>query len=118
MSLQHPVPLSDVHSELSCLLFATQEGLKDLGVSVKIEYNQYTYLDVLVEVWGTRDMVKRVQAVVDRLNHGILWDGYDYRFRGVSHLTNANIEAFTSCEVRASVNLRDSKRTVKEMEAA
>ena len=50
MSLYRPVPLGDVHSELSCILFATQTALNDLGVTVEIDYNQYTYLGVRIDL--------------------------------------------------------------------
>jgi hypothetical protein len=109
MSLQNPIKLSEVHSELSCILFAVQEGLKDLDVTVEIDYNQHTYLGVKVDLWphpSAREMRKKIIAVVARLQHGILWGEYDYRFTGVSHPPlDSNLEAWERYEVRATLDL-------------
>lgn len=91
MSLQEPVPLSDVRSELSCLLFAAKEAFDDFNWSIdfQITYNSYTYLQLEARVYGTvEEKKKRVRLVVDRLAQGILWGEYDYRFMGSSYSTH------------------------------
>ena len=104
MGLYKPVPLGDVHSELSSLIHAAEEYLKDLDCAVKIEYDQVTYLNLVVEVWGAQPRSKRVQAVVDRLQHGILWGEYDYRFRMITRPLS-DPESYRPTEVRASLDL-------------
>jgi hypothetical protein len=108
VTLRNPVSLGDVHSELSCLLHAVQTGLKDLGVTVEINYNQNTYLDVVVDIWNVADPKKnrlKIEAVVARLQHGILHDEYDYRFRGICHPVLSQIQAYENLQVVASVDL-------------
>lgn len=69
------VSLMDVHSTLSHLSFAVVQTLKPLNVGVKVMWDQWTYLSVLVECYE-RDK----QMVIDRLSHGVLYGEYDYRF--------------------------------------
>lgn len=104
MSLSQPVSLGDVHSELSCLLHAATEEFKDLGGFCEITYNDNTYLNLEVEVWND----KAAQAVVARLNHGILWGGNDYRFRLVGR--PLGIDDGTRRKVTAIVDLSNSRR--------
>lgn len=108
MSLYFPIPLGDVHSELSSLLYAVQEGLKDFGVTVEIRYNQYTYLDVMIDIWATSDnerMRVKIEGIVARLQHGILWGEYDYRFQGVAHPTLEHLDGYDKFEIVARVDL-------------
>lgn len=108
MSLSNPVDLLDVHSELSCILHAATEELKDLNCTCNVSYNPHTYLNLEVECWG--DDPKRMQAVIDRLHHGILWGGYDYRFRGISHTPLNRLRPYEANYVTAIIDMSNSKR--------
>lgn len=88
MSLSHPVRLGDVHSELSCILYAARQEFSDVGgmLGFRLSYDESTYLDLTIEFWGTAAEKKRIaEILVLRLQRGIMVGGYDYRFRSVSH---------------------------------
>ena len=67
--------LMDCHSKLSELSFAVKLTLEPIPVGIVVEWQEGTYLAVKVEC---RERDK--QQVVDKLNHGALGGGYDYRF--------------------------------------
>jgi hypothetical protein len=110
MSLQHPIHLSEVHSELSCILYAVQTGLKDLGVTVHIDYNQYTYLGVRIELWprsSAEETRKQITAIVARLQHGILHDEYDYRFNAVAYPPlDSDLRGWDHYEISATLDMQ------------
>lgn len=74
--------LMDVHGELSRLVFAVRENLRPMLVDVTAEWQNGTYLAVVVECHG-----RNVQTVADRLAHGVLQGEFDYRFRCIARPT-------------------------------
>lgn len=109
MTLYCPVPLGEVHSELSCILFAVQTGLQDLGVTVEVNYNQFTYLGVTVDIWphpDVKEVKRKITAVVARLQRGIIHDEYDYRFRSVAYPPlDADLTSWEKYEVSAALDM-------------
>lgn len=95
--------LLDVHGALSALLFATQKEMEPYNVEVELRYRSRIYLEVLIDVPNH----KVRQIVVDRLNRGVLWGKYDYRFRLVTHSPNAPDGPQT---VSATVDLHHDQR--------
>jgi hypothetical protein len=91
MSLMEPVPLGDVHSELSCILYAARQELRDVGgmLGFDLRYSESTYLSLVIEFWGSASEKKRIcEILVLRLQRGLIFGEHDYRFRGISHSTN------------------------------
>jgi len=72
----------DLHSALSKLLFAVDQAMPH-GCNVEARYAQSTYLSVLVEC-----PARHKQVVIDRLQHGILWGPFNYRFSSLSYSTS------------------------------
>lgn len=85
--------LMDVHGALSNLVFAVRQNLEPLWTRVHAEWQNGTYLSVVVECRG-----KNVQEIADRLSHGVLQGDYDYRF-SVSYPTSVGPNDWV--EVRA-----------------
>lgn len=79
MTTRERPSLMDVHGALSYWVFAVQQNLEPLWVTVTAEWHSITYLNIVVECRG-----KDVQMVADRLRHGVLQGEFDYRFRSVS----------------------------------
>ena len=69
------VSLMEVHGALSHLVFAVGQTLQPLNVHISASWEPLVYLYVAIEC-----REKDRQMVVDRLAHGALSEGYDYRF--------------------------------------
>jgi hypothetical protein len=68
-----------VHRQLSAIHHAATMTFEDIYFAfVKLEWNNATYLTVAVECYQ-----KDAQKIADRMMHGLLSDGYDYRFMSV-----------------------------------
>ena len=91
MSLSDPVDLGDIHSELSCILFAVRTEFRDVGgmLDFKICYTEATLLQVVCSYWGSSIQKKRITDILKlRFARGIVHTDYDYRFDGVSYSTH------------------------------
>lgn len=95
--------MMDVHSELSSLLFAVKEELGHLGYP-RLTYSEGVYLQIHIE---TREKYR--DAVVAKLQHGILWGPFDYRFKCIGYPTMGRMEPDDATEVSAMVDLCGSK---------
>lgn len=104
------VSLMDVHGALSHLVFAVKQCLEPLPVDVEADYNNTTYLSLLVSCRG-----KDVQKIADRLNHGVLQGEYDYRFR-VAYSTGCDPNEWTW--VRAYPDLMHDHRRLTDCHSA
>lgn len=72
------IPLLSIHSALGSLLYAVKLELADLGAWVRLDYNEHTYLGIVVEV-----PIHNRQKAVDRLTRGAIQEDYDYRFKTI-----------------------------------
>lgn len=95
--------MMDVHGALSSLLFAVKEELGHLGYP-RLTYSEGVYLQIHIE---TRE--KHRDAVVAKLQHGILWGPFDYRFKCISYPTMGAMDPVDRTEVSAMVDLSNSK---------
>lgn len=98
----HP-SMMDVHRALSSLLFAAKEELGHLGYP-RLTYSEGVYLQIHIE---TREKYR--DAVVAKLQHGILWGPFDYRFKCIGYPTMGRMEPDDATEVSAMVDLSGSK---------
>lgn len=91
MSLSTPVKLMDVHSELSSILFAVRKEFEGVGgmLDFELRYREGIYLQLQSSYWGTAEQKKKITEILTlRLQQGILWGEYDYRFEGISYSTH------------------------------
>lgn len=75
------VSLFEVHGALASLVYAVKKTMEPLMVDVRAHWQNGIYLTITVEC-----KAKHKQIVIDRLQHGVLCDGFDYRF-GVGYPT-------------------------------
>jgi len=69
-----------LHRQMSAIHHAAVLTFEDVYFAlVKLEWNPHTYLTVEVECYQ-----KDAEKVAARMNHGLLVNGYDYRFSGVA----------------------------------
>lgn len=95
--------MMDVHGALSNLLFAVKEDLDGMGYP-RLTYSDGVYLQIHIE---TRERYR--DAIVAKLQHGILWGPFDYRFKCISYPTMGAMEPNDATEVSAMVDLSNSK---------
>jgi hypothetical protein len=76
------IPMLAIHGALSSLSFAIKQALPEVPVDITIQWRNGTYLTVLIETYGR--WVERVKA---QLAHGVMPDGFDYRFTCIGHPT-------------------------------
>lgn len=91
MSLSCPVRLGEVHSELSCILYAAQQEFKDVGgmLDFRLTYSQFMYLQLEASFWGTAEQKQRIVEILTlRLQRGIIHGAYDFRFNTISYSTH------------------------------
>lgn len=69
-----------LHRQMSAIHHAAVLTFEDIYFAlIKVEWNPYTYLTVEVECYQ-----KDAEKVAVRMAHGLLANGYDYRFSGVA----------------------------------
>lgn len=97
------VSMSDLHVELSNLVFAVRLSLEPLNVDITVGWRDNIYLYVDVETVERNKM-----RVVDQLNQGALDRDYDYCF-SVSYPTMP-AAPFEYVTVRAYVDLHHPRK--------
>lgn len=76
------IPLLVLHGALSAIPYAIQQSMPEVPMDITVQWRNSTHLTVLVETYG-----RWVERVVAQLNHGVMPDEYDYRFKAVGHPT-------------------------------
>jgi hypothetical protein len=73
---------------------------------IEISYHDQIGIQLKIGVWGTAEQKKRLtELVVLRLQRGIIWGEYDYRFRGVSYGTHYD-ESYKPHWILATLDLQ------------
>jgi hypothetical protein len=103
--------LLEVHGALSALAHAVSLALDELNVDVQVHWRNGTYLSVTIETTE-----RRKQLVIDRLMHGALAGGYDYRFT-LSYPTMP-AEPYDRVIVTAYPDMHHDHRRMKQRAAA